>query len=189
MYFFSYGRIRDVQVDSLEIDADRAKFHQVKSQIIHPGFNDKLSENDIAILVLDTPIEFNSSIQPIPLETEFVDSGVPTVIPGWGLIREYPPQWTDGLLYFEVNTINITSCLRQRDVDSKQIVDERNICTLRPYYGGLCFGDSGSPLVANGKAIGIASWSMNPCGKGSPDVFTRISAYTEWIEEVIAATS
>lgn len=48
----------------------------------------------------------------------------------------------------------------------------------------MCYGDSGGPLVANGKLIGIVSRGK-PCAQGVPDVFTRISAHVDWIDENI----
>lgn len=58
-----------------------------------------------------------------------------------------------------------------------------NICT-GPLSGGLsaCSGDSGGPLEQDGTVIGIVSWGMTPCGsRGAPSVFTKVSAYIDWI--------
>lgn len=76
-------------------------------------------------------------------------------------------------------------------------------------------GDSGGPLVTvDGALIGIVSWGVRsmifgdsqkqkfhqknslfsrsfawhlqvPCGKGLPDVFTRVSPFKNWIDETI----
>ena len=46
-------------------------------------------------------------------------------------------------------------------------------------------GDSGSPLVADGQLIGIASF-VHPCAAGVPDVFTKVSAYLNWIKKTMA---
>lgn len=56
------------------------------------------------------------------------------------------------------------------------------ICTLRNMGNGACFGDSGGPLTANGKLIGLVSWGV-PCAVGFPDQFTRVSEFLDWIKE------
>lgn len=45
-------------------------------------------------------------------------------------------------------------------------------------------GDIGSPLVVtkNNELIGIASWNI-PCGRGYPDVYTRIFPFYNWIQQ------
>lgn len=51
-------------------------------------------------------------------------------------------------------------------------------------------GDSGGPLIqqnADGDAevIGVVSWGLKNCGTVPfPSVFTRTSAYTDWIQAV-----
>ncbi|KAL0124391.1 hypothetical protein PUN28_006312 [Cardiocondyla obscurior] len=53
-------------------------------------------------------------------------------------------------------------------------------CTLSGW--GTTSGDSGGPLVAEGVQIGIVSFGV-PCARGAPDVFTKVSAFTDWIQE------
>lgn len=47
-------------------------------------------------------------------------------------------------------------------------------------------GDSGSALVdsSTGEQIGTVSWGI-PCANNAPDMFARLSAFREWIEETI----
>jgi len=45
-------------------------------------------------------------------------------------------------------------------------------------------GDSGGPLVAKDVQIGIVSFGV-PCARGSPDVFTRVTAFKDWIQKHI----
>lgn len=51
------------------------------------------------------------------------------------------------------------------------------------YFFSLKFqGDSGGPLVVNGVQVGIVSFGQ-PCAVGKPDVYTRVSSFTSWIEQ------
>jgi secreted trypsin-like serine protease len=53
-----------------------------------------------------------------------------------------------------------------------------------------CWADSGGPLVskATGNLIGIVSTGVGCARKGLPGIYTRVSRYTKWIEEHVAAT-
>lgn len=50
-------------------------------------------------------------------------------------------------------------------------------------------GDSGGPLVSWDRShlIGVVSYGPAYCGTGIPDVYTRISVFTNWIKGVIKA--
>ncbi|KAK6640426.1 hypothetical protein RUM44_012120 [Polyplax serrata] len=57
---------------------------------------------------------------------------------------------------------------------------------------GVCFGDSGSPLlyVVDDKqyTVGVVSWSA-PCPDAVPDVFIRVSYYADWINKTMEENS
>ena len=56
----------------------------------------------------------------------------------------------------------------------------------------LCAGDSGGPLQCVGSdglwyQYGIVSYSGGNCGEANtPDVFTKVSQYIDWIEKTIS---
>lgn len=57
------------------------------------------------------------------------------------------------------------------------------MCTSGADKAGGCEERGGAPLTHNGILIGILSYSSYVCDLGKPSVFTRISAYLDWIEE------
>lgn len=65
----------------------------------------------------------------------------------------------------------------------EQYLHKSTICASRDIGIGVCDGDSGSPLVIDGKLVGIATWTITPCGYGDPSAFTRISPFLDWIHE------
>ena len=53
---------------------------------------------------------------------------------------------------------------------------------------GQCKGDSGEPLLQSKAEIGIASWSLKPCGH-KPGVFTNVLFYADWILKQISQSA
>ncbi|CAG9108993.1 unnamed protein product [Plutella xylostella] len=50
---------------------------------------------------------------------------------------------------------------------------------------GTCKGDSGGPLVYNGVVVGVTSFAMRCADSFYPHVFTRVSSYTNWINNTL----
>jgi secreted trypsin-like serine protease len=50
---------------------------------------------------------------------------------------------------------------------------------------GTCKGDSGGPLIYNGKLVGLTSFGATSrdglCSGGADDVYTRVSAVRDWV--------
>lgn len=47
-------------------------------------------------------------------------------------------------------------------------------------------GDSGGPLVCNGTVAGVVSFSGRRCGdRRTPDVYMRVSSFSDWITSVL----
>lgn len=81
-----------------------------------------------------------------------------------------------------VKTLSNENCKSRVDKPwQAQLVCDQTLCTLAPRMAGVDREDRGSPLVAKGQLIGVASWSA---GAGMPDAFKRISSHIKWIEEV-----
>lgn len=154
---------------------------KISTIISHSSFNPHTLINDIALIELESELDFNPSIQPIELETGNVNI-VECSVSGWGTTDFMGPV-PDNLQFVRLKTISNLECqLRLRWAE--QSVTANNVCTLTKYGEGACHGDSGGPLVANGKLIGVVSWG-NPCAIESPDVFTRVSSYVKWINSNI----
>lgn len=72
-------------------------------------------------------------------------------------------------------------CQQQADI---RVDTHVQICALAGFGRGICAGDTGSPLIADGRLIGLSS-SAVPCAQGIPDVYTRVSEFHGWITATV----
>ncbi|XP_071629732.1 chymotrypsin-1-like isoform X1 [Temnothorax longispinosus] len=144
--------------------------YDVASVSIHVNH---LTGNDIALVHLKTPLTYSTLVQPINLMTsdENLD-GKSCTLSGWG--KKNDREISNNLQEIELRVYPQEKCRRLWAVKNTQL------CTLTSEGEGACYGDQGSPLVANGVQIGIVSFG-NPCALGYPDVYTRVSSFVSWI--------
>lgn len=84
-----------------------------------------------------------------------------------------------------VNSLANDECRKRQDIKSEHLVYEGSICAFSRDRQGVCYGDSGSPLVANKQIIGLTAWIRAPnCARGFPDGYTRVSVFVDWIRKV-----
>lgn len=156
---------------------------KVKRVVRHRGFDSRTLYNDIAILTLDSPVQFNKQIRPIclPSGSSSYAGNTATVI-GWGSLRESGPQPS---ILQEVN-IPIWSngdCKAKYGPAAPGGIVEHMLCAGQANRDS-CSGDSGGPLMVNNgrwTQVGVVSWGIG-CGKGQyPGVYTRVEKFLPWI--------
>lgn len=78
-----------------------------------------------------------------------------------------------------LSTISYEECL-----EDLKYVNTNNICTLAGEGKGGCSGDSGGPLVDLNKhvQVGVITEVNGGCAEGKPDVYSRTSAFSDWIQ-------
>ena len=79
----------------------------------------------------------------------------------------------------EVTTNSGIECI---DAYGSEFSIQTMICADSPETE-LCTNDIGGPLVCNGKLSGIASLSKGCGSPGYPGLYTKIEAFTNWIEQ------
>lgn len=156
--------------------------YYMEKALYHSGFNQQDLHDDIALIKVQSSIQFNSNVQPIQLNSQEIGGGQPLTLSGWGLTQYPGSQLPDHLQFAQLNSITVNEC-QSRLAQINQIFDTQ-ICTFTRAGQGACQGDSGGPLVLGGAQAGIVSWGY-PCAKGYPDVFTRVSSYVDWVEAVM----
>lgn len=179
----------------------------------HPEYSKLTVQNDIALLRLSEPVELNERVQIacLPLssdrnnqiDNQFTD--LPAWAVGWGTTT-YAGSTSDQLRQVGLSVYNATMCrfVQGRKDWSKQLC-------AGEYNGGkdTCQGDSGGPLYTlddkfrvggeqegtkeNGEkkgerkfvVAGITSYGDGCAQKYSPGIYTKVSAYVDWIKSSI----
>ncbi|CAL1684658.1 unnamed protein product [Lasius platythorax] len=146
--------------------------------IVHAGYNKLLNLNDIGLIYISESIKFNENVQPINLPTADRNyDDYPLLVTSWGRL------WMNGPIPNHLQEIIVKGYPQEtcNIHSSSNNVKKTHICTFTMEGEGMCHGDAGSPLVADGVLVGLVSYSYGPCGTGFPDVSTRVFYYKSWI--------
>ncbi|XP_038209488.1 chymotrypsin-1-like [Zerene cesonia] len=177
--------VKDRNIDSYEIVVGSNKLssggtrYKVESVIIHKDYNAALLTDDISVLKLKEEIKYADNIKAIKVDAGYVYGRENGVVSGWGYIDVSRNCY---IKLLNVRTLSVKNCRNKlRDVTGPKYT-RNEICALNKEGEGFCQGDSGGPLVRNNKLVGMVSWNV-PCGRGYPDVYTRLSSYANWIKE------
>jgi len=147
--------------------------HQVAEVIIHEGYGNFL--NDVALLRLESPLIFSSSIQPIDLPSVDTPADVDVIISGWGRIKHQG----DVPRYLKYNTLQSISLDRCDELIGWGVQSE--LCLIHEADNGACNGDSGGPAIYNNQVVGVAGFVWSACGTSYPDGYARVHFHNEWI--------
>ncbi|XP_011155953.3 chymotrypsin-1-like [Solenopsis invicta] len=169
---------RDLEVHAGTIYLNqKGDVYQAESVVWHPGFDMIRLNYDVGLIRLTKDIVYTDVVKPIPIaEEDIAVTDLPCVVSGWGVTRLDGPT-PNTLQEIALKVYSPEKCKLQ-----EWRVTDNHICTLTKAGEGVCYGDSGSALLANGVQIGIASF-VNPCALGDPDKFAKVSAFKDWIKE------
>ncbi|KAM6168036.1 myeloblastin-like, partial [Erethizon dorsatum] len=159
-------------VQSLETEQQRFSISQVFSSNYDPEDN----LNDVLLLQLDRPAALGAAVAVarLPQQDQTLSQGTQCLAMGWGRLGTHAP--TPRVLQ-ELNVTVVTFLCRPH-----------NVCTLVPRRSaGICFGDSGRPLICDGVLQGVDSFESRACAtRQFPDFFARVSLYVDWINSVLS---
>jgi len=158
--------------------------------VLHEGYNGATIQNDIGIIKLKTPIEFNENAQAIRLCQNKPIANRDVVNTGWG--NAHPQGGTPVILpdLLQKVTLKAMSNLVCRS-SYPLVLKDYMVCAIGAEEdgpSGACNGDSGGPLVhlAIGAPdyclAGIVSFGRQPCGN-APSVYTSVPSFLDWISQ------
>lgn len=152
-----------------------------KNMYEHPLYIPTIVWNDIGLVKLQKPIQFNVFIQPIQFPSscesnEFKNA----VVMGHGFSGN-GRKLADVLQYMPVTTISKSDC---KKLFPFLMFRNSVMCVVNENGGSVCEGDSGAPLVSNNTLIGVSSFlHYDGCTSGNPQGFTDILPYMRWISK------
>jgi trypsin len=174
------------EVDNTHVTASETRV--IVRQYPYPDLDFTSWDNDLTLFQLNRPV---LSLPPVRLNSDTAlpsPDSILTVI-GFGATQ------TGGLSEFlrevDIYPVDSDKCILQ--YNEATIIDPAHmICASNPSPGhDSCQGDSGGPLLdtATGTQVGIVSFGIG-CGDPKfPGVYTRVSAYTNWIHDRICELS
>lgn len=168
--------------------------------LVHPDYDRITEQNDIALIELRLPLKLSALIKPIRVVENEMDEanlvqGKNLRLTGWGA-KEFGGEKTAVLNWLDVPYVSRDTCNEFTSYNGQ--ITEKMLCAGAPpriragkLWMDACQGDSGGPLVgAYGSTsqalVGITSWGE---GCGAPNkygVYTRVAAYSEWLDACMA---
>ncbi|RZB40668.1 Trypsin domain containing protein [Asbolus verrucosus] len=126
--------------------------HRIANIVTHPDFEVNNLKNDVALIHLYSAVRFDSFTQPIKLGEVSVNRSCTLI--GWGEANFglYP----DELQFVTLKMLPFEEC--QRRLEGLESLEKTQICTSTQKGEGICFADSGGPLISQGRLIGIVSY-------------------------------
>ncbi|KAM8804095.1 transmembrane protease serine 11D-like [Rhynchonycteris naso] len=161
---------------------------QINTILIHNDYNSASHENDIAAVKLDRDIKFTKNIHTVclPEANQNILPGSTAYVTGWGS-QTFAGNTVRDLQQGRVYIISNNVCNAPTSYDGA-VLPEMLCAGLRQGGVDACRGDSGGPLVQQDSRrlwflVGIVSWGYQ-CGlEDKPGVYTRVTAYRDWITQ------
>ncbi|XP_020300706.1 serine proteinase stubble isoform X2 [Pseudomyrmex gracilis] len=182
-------------------------YQERRVQIVasHPQFDARTFEYDLALLRFYEPVvPFQPNILPICLpDDDETYVGRTAFVTGWGRLYDEdqlvsPVKFLEGplpsvLQEVAVPVINNTVCeAMYKNAGFEEHIPHIFICAGWKNGGfDSCEGDSGGPMVIQRPKdnrwilAGIISWGIGCAAPNQPGVYTRISEFRDWINQIL----
>ncbi|KAG8178206.1 hypothetical protein JTE90_026974 [Oedothorax gibbosus] len=175
--------------------------HLMESIIIHPDYRPQQHYNDIAVIRLREPVVFEGGrVRAIclPMSADIRRrrlEGRNVTVAGWG-DQDFGGKRDPVLREVTIQVVNVSACDKSyeevRGSTLPRGVTRQFLCAGVPEGGkDACQRDSGGPLMLLEKGVwmlvGVVSFGYQCARAGYPGVYTRVTEYLDWLEEVAGA--
>ncbi|XP_077139111.1 acrosin-like [Ranitomeya variabilis] len=175
--------------------SEDVQIRSIKLYIEHEDYNPRIEASDIALIELNSTVQYNDYVQPacLPTATMDITTFQPCYIGGWGVMAENSAETADILQEAKVNQVNPQRCNSSHWYNG--VIWKYNLCAGYE-EGGIdsCQGDSGGPLMCRDEAtskyyvIGVTSWGSGCAQSKKPGVYTNTQYFLEWIHVKLSRT-
>lgn len=176
----------DVIVGAFNMDnINAAERIQVKQIYVHDSYTYAQAGNDIAVLVLEHIPVLNQSSQ-IALSDDFdeLSKDDPLTVIGFGARNAKTGDYPKILHQVNVPFMPIEEC---RTKGGSYTTQGNNVFCAGVAGKDSCDGDSGGPIffqTNNGiRQMGVVSWGSSCAEANKPGVYTKLSAFTDWLAD------
>ncbi|XP_048091191.1 coagulation factor X [Alosa alosa] len=169
----------------------REATHAVELYITHTNYVPETYHNDIALIKLKTPIKFTKYILPACLpDRDFAERVLmhqpDGMISGFGRVSDRGPQATL-LQKLTVPYVDRATCMES----SSYKISKHMFCAgFDKESKDACQGDSGGPHVTRYKdtwfVTGVVSWGEGCAREGKYGVYTQVSKYIRWLNQLMS---
>jgi secreted trypsin-like serine protease len=200
-----------IRIISGNVDRTKGELSSGYALFVHPKFNETTLENDIALVQLPEEALRITPLIPITdskLNEDLTSSFRRGILFGWGakfdlrILNNLMSTSTDYLSEEELEEIRWPKLLQQVEVTifpaqkcfaayaaAGLEPKGKNLLCAGAVGKGACEGDSGGPLLVLSDQygyvqVGVASYQRYCAEPGLPTVYTRVSDYYTWIEEI-----
>ncbi|KAL1116037.1 hypothetical protein AAG570_005532 [Ranatra chinensis] len=162
--------------------------------VIHQEYNNESLISDIALIVLDAPMDINPTVDTVCLaEPHAAFAKINTsacVVTGWGKNQFEGGKHQKILREVTLPIVERGECqrrLRETRLGKHFVLHESFICAGGSPEEDSCEGDGGGPLVCpiltdpnRYIQVGIVSWGIG-CANTNPGVYVSVPNYFSWI--------
>ncbi|KAA0194800.1 hypothetical protein HAZT_HAZT009332 [Hyalella azteca] len=163
---------------TFNVDEGTEQARDLVSIVKHAGFNYHTVENDISLLKVSPPLDFNEYVSGVTLPAQYQNFDGDAVVSGWGTLSQGG---------FAPATLQFVSVPIVSDAECRKSYGEDQIFPSMICAGiegkDTCQGDSGGPMMCGDYLCGITSWGHGCAHKGYPGVYTEVSYYVDWIHQ------
>ncbi|XP_063834006.1 vitellin-degrading protease-like [Ostrinia nubilalis] len=164
------------------------ELYPVANVLPHPKFDYEELDSDIGIVWLSKPVEVSDKVgcwlKPVEMKGvgEEVPDGDIVQVTGWGSTEPARSLARNDLMLQRVLIPKVADS-KCRDAYGKYFTGNM-LCAGLPEGGkNACYGDSGGPLIHNGKLAGVVSFGIGCARPDYPAVYAKVSALRGWIDE------
>nr|CAI5843291.1 unnamed protein product [Callosobruchus analis] len=179
-----------------DLESKKPISRNVKRVIVHRQYDAATFENDLALLELEQPVQFDSHIIPICLPRDGDDfTGRMATVTGWGRLK-YGGGVPAVLQEVQVPIMENHVCQEMfRTAGHSKVILDSFLCA--GYANGQkdsCEGDSGGPLVllrpdGRYQLAGTVSHGIKCAAPYLPGVYMRTQYFKPWITSITGVTS